>query len=168
MTGHVVIREAEIDAYLERDPDSHRRPEARRIRYVIAESAARSRAWLDALHEGSTPEDGGQVRRGEMWLRRGELVGPLEDAIFEADVHDVVGPFELEQGWTVARLEAITPASGTSTAEVRARIEAELVRSARARAFDAWLDGRRAALAEIQVAYEHPGHPVHGIVQHRH
>jgi hypothetical protein len=47
-------------------------------------------------------------------------------------------------------------------------VEAELLRRARASAFDAWIDARRAALARIEEDYEHPGHPVHGIVQHRH
>jgi [acyl-carrier-protein] S-malonyltransferase len=103
-----------------------------------------------------------------VWLRRGEWVGPLEDAIFEAAIDAIVGPFELEQGWTVARLEAISPASGPATDELRTRIGLDLRRHARARAFDGWLDARRADLAEIAVEYEHPGHPVHGMVQHRH
>jgi [acyl-carrier-protein] S-malonyltransferase len=168
VTGHVLVPDAEIDAVLERDPDAHRQPEGRQVRYVISDDALRARAWRDALQEGSAPQEGGPVRQGRLWLRRGEWVGPLEDAIFESGIDAVVGPFELEQGWTVARVEALRPAIVPSTGELRARMADELLRYARARAFDDWIDARRAALAVIAMEYEHPGHPVHGIMQHRH
>lgn len=167
-TGHIVIPEADLDAVLDRHPDAHRQPEARQIRYVISDDARRARAWRDALHEGSAPQGSEGVRQSRMWLQRGEWVGPLEDAVFESDIGAVIGPFELEQGWTVARVEALRPASVPSTDELRARIGEELLRYARARAFNDWIDARRAALAVIAMAYEHPGHPVHGIMQHRH
>jgi hypothetical protein len=169
VTGQVVIPESEIDAVLEGDRNASRQPERRLIRYVIADSALRALAWRDALNERSAPpEDGGSARQGRMWTQRGEWVGPLEDAIFESDVDAVIGPFELEQGWTVARLEDLRPPTEPSMDELRARTKEELMRYARARAFDDWIDARRAALAVIAMEYEHPGHPVHGIMQHRH
>jgi [acyl-carrier-protein] S-malonyltransferase len=177
VTMDVVVPAAEIDAYLATEPEGGRQPEARRITYVIAADPAealarlgdlREAATLDELREATTLDGLRRARTGEMWLRRGELVGPLEDAAFEATVGDVVGPFELEQGWTAARLDEVRPASRPSHADARARAEAELLRHARARAFDAWIDDRRAALAEISPGYEHPGHPVHGVTQHRH
>jgi hypothetical protein len=63
---------------------------------------------------------------------------------------------------------AITPASTTPFDEARPEIEADLVGAARARAFDDWIASRVAALASIEPAYEHPGHPVHGLPNHRH
>jgi len=168
VTRDVTVPAAEVDAYLARDPDAGLRPEARRVRWVIAKTEAGSRAWLAAPDEGLTPDHGDEIRQGEMWLHRGELVGPLEDAVFRADVGQVVGPLRLEQGWTIARLEAIAPAAGLAKQALRASVETELRRSAQTRAFDAWIDARRAALARIEDAYQHPGHPVHGILQHRH
>ncbi|HEY7591125.1 MAG TPA: hypothetical protein VH723_09040 [Candidatus Limnocylindrales bacterium] len=53
-------------------------------------------------------------------------------------------------------------------ADVRGAIEAELLVDARRRAFDAWLDGRRRAIAVVDPAFEHPGHPIHGPASHRH
>jgi hypothetical protein len=167
VTGHVVVTRSQIDAVLERESQSHEQPEARRIRFVIADRASRAWSWMDGLDAGPT-EDRELVRSGQMWLHRGEWVGPLEDAIFEADIGAVVGPFDLEQGWTAARLDAVRPASVPSIREARARVGAELLRYGRARAFEGWIAARRAALAEIELEYEHPGHPVHGIVQHRH
>jgi [acyl-carrier-protein] S-malonyltransferase len=52
--------------------------------------------------------------------------------------------------------------------EVRGAIEDDLLVAARARAFDEWLDRRRAALAVIKPGFEHPGHPIHGVPSHRH
>lgn len=52
--------------------------------------------------------------------------------------------------------------------EVRAGIERELLVVARLRAFDEWLERRRAALAVIEPGFEHPGHPIHGVPSHRH
>ena len=103
-----------------------------------------------------------------MWLRRGEMVGPLEDAVFAAAIGATVGPVPLEQGWTTAHITAIDPETELTFEEARMSIESELQRTARAQAFDAWLASRRSELAVIEPAFEHPGHPVHGLPQHRH
>jgi [acyl-carrier-protein] S-malonyltransferase len=52
--------------------------------------------------------------------------------------------------------------------EVRGAIEGDLLVAARARAFDEWLERRRAALVVIEPGFEHPGHPIHGVPSHRH
>jgi hypothetical protein len=167
VTAQVKVPRAHVDAYLARDPDRGRQPEARRIRYAIAGSELQAHAWIGALRSGSTIDDE-EARHGEMWLHRGELIGTLEDAAFGADPGDIVGPLELELGWAVALLVAVRPASRRPEAELRAMVEQELLRDARARAFDAWIDARRTALTRIEDEFQHPGHPVHGLPQHRH
>jgi [acyl-carrier-protein] S-malonyltransferase len=57
---------------------------------------------------------------------------------------------------------------GSAFEDVRDAIEEELLVAARERAFDEWLERRRAALAVIEPGFEHPGHPVHGLPSHRH
>ena len=52
--------------------------------------------------------------------------------------------------------------------KARSAIEDDLLFAARARAFDEWLDRRRAALAVFEPGFEHPGHPIHGVPSHRH
>ena len=54
------------------------------------------------------------------------------------------------------------------TQQARPVIEAELLAAARIRMFEAWLEGRRTALAVIEPGFEHPAHPVHGVPTHRH
>jgi [acyl-carrier-protein] S-malonyltransferase len=171
VTRDVQVSEAAERTYYERNPDLFRRPESRQVQYAIADDGGRSRAGLERLlTEGPAGSAGpdGHSRGGRMWLRRGQLVGPLEDAVFAADVGATVGPFELEQGWTTARIIAIEPETRMPFEEARMSIREDLLRTARAQAFHAWIASRRAVLAVIDPTYEHPGHPVHGLPQHRH
>src|SRR6266511_821945 len=111
-------------------------------------------------------------RNGDLYrrleVRRGELTGPLEDAIFGAALGAIVGPIRTEHGWHVARVEDISAPSVVPYAEARSAIEGELLTAARSRAFDAWLESRRKALAVVEPEFAHPGDPVHGMPSHRH
>ena len=157
VTRDVTVAEEEVRAYYDRNADLYRRPESRRIRrFVRADEAA---ARLGAARIDSAEE---------LELRRGELSGPLEDAIFAAVPGQTVGPIRTEHGWHVARVEGATPPSVVPYAEARPAIRAELITAARSRAFDAWLEGRRKALSVIEPAFAHPGDPVHGLRSHRH
>lgn len=160
VTHGVSVTDGEVRAYYRRNRDLFQQAEVRCIRHLVltderaARRAARGRAQLMTGHEWE--------------LRRGEFTGPLEDAVFAARVGDLIGPIQSEHGWHVARLETVEPARQLRLSEVRASIEAELLVVARLRAFDAWLDGQRRALAVIEPMYEHPDHPNHGVPRHRH
>jgi [acyl-carrier-protein] S-malonyltransferase len=157
VTAGVTVPEDDMRAYYERNADLYSRSESRRIRHVLADDEVAAR---DAARRiGVAPE---------LDVRRGELAGPLEDAIFAATIGSIVGPIRTELGWHVARVEGTTPASVVPYTEARTAIEAELLTAARSRAFDAWLDGRRKALAVVEPEFAHPGDPVHGMPSHRH
>ena len=112
---------------------------------------------------------GTRTRGGELGdVHRGELSGPLEDAIFSAAVGTVFGPIRTEHGWHVARVDAVSAASCIPYAEARPAIEADLLAAERSRVFGAWLEARRSALAVIEPGFEHPADPVHGFPSHRH
>jgi parvulin-like peptidyl-prolyl isomerase len=157
VTAAVAVPEAEIRAYYERNVDLYRRPEARRIRHALLADEAAARDAAQRI---------GSATRLD--VRRGEYTGPLEDALFAAAVGELVGPIQTEHGWHVARVDDMTPASVVPYTEARSAIEAELLTAARSRAFDAWLEGRRKALAVIEPEFAHPGDPIHGIPSHRH
>lgn len=157
VTRDVVVPETELRAYHERNLDLYRTEEVRRIRHVVSRSEADARTAAGAIDHGAA------------WnMRRGAFSGPLEDAVFASAEGELVGPIESEIGWHVARIERIDPASVAPFEEARPAIEAELLAAARARAFVEWLEVRRQALSVIQPEWEHPGHPVHGLVRHRH
>lgn len=158
VAGDVTVTDDELRTYYDRNQDLYQRPEARRIRYAVLVDRHDAEAMVRDCDGPGEP----------MVIRRGQLTGPLEDAIFAADAGATVGPLRTEHGWHVARIDAVTAASVVPFAEARPAIEAELLGAARARAFDEWLDGRRRALVEIAPDFEHPGHPVNGVPSHRH
>ena len=178
VTGSVTVPESEIRAYYERNPDLYRRPEVRRVRHVLVADAGAARDVVRRLEAGEAMEDvaravstdaGSQKDGGYLGdVRRGELAGPLEDALFAAEVGAIVGPCETEHGWHVARVEAVIAETTAPYPEVRGAIEAELLAAARARAFEEWLEERRRALAIVEPEFAHPADPVHGVPSHRH
>jgi [acyl-carrier-protein] S-malonyltransferase len=52
--------------------------------------------------------------------------------------------------------------------EAEASIRQELLLAARVRAFDQWLEERRAKLAVVEPGYEHPADPTYRFPSHRH
>jgi [acyl-carrier-protein] S-malonyltransferase len=178
VTGSVTVPESDIRGYYERNPDLYRRPEVRRVRHVLVADAAAAQAVARRLEAGEAMEDVARTvstdsgsRKGGGYLgdvRRGELAGSLEDALFGAEVGSIIGPYETEHGWHVARVEAVIPESTAPLAEVRGAIEADLRAVVRGRAFDEWLDGQRRALAMVEPEFAHPADPIHGVPSHRH
>ena len=178
VTASITVPIHEVRAYYDRNRDRYRRPESRRVRHILLAdeaSAQRVTARLDAGDEmaviaaTASTDPGSRAVGGDLGdVHRGEFSGAFEEAIFAAEVGAIVGPIRTEHGWHVARVEAVTVATVVPFAEARSSIEAELLIAARMRAFETWLDGRRATLAVIAPEYEHPGHPIHGLPSHRH
>jgi [acyl-carrier-protein] S-malonyltransferase len=160
VSGGAAVSEDEARGYYVRNPDLFRRPERRRIRHVVVADEPTARAVVD---EPARLEEGDDVR-----IVRGELAGPLEEALFGASVGAVVGPIRTEHGWHVARVDAAELASVAPFEDVRAVIEAELLDAARRRAFEDWLEHRRSELAVVEPEFAHPGDPAAGLPTHRH
>jgi len=178
VAGSVTVPESEIRDYYLRNPDLYRRPEVRRVRHILAAEAGTAHDVAHRLEAGEAMEDvaravsidaGSKKQGGYLGdVRRGELAGPLEDALFAAEVGAIVGPCETEHGWHVARVDAVIAETTAPYPEVRGAIEAELLAVARARAFDEWLEERRRTLAIVEPEFAHPADPVHGVPSHRH
>ena len=162
----VTVDERAIRSFYDRNQDRYRRPEARRIRLVVRPDAeaAREAARRLSSEAGTVSEAGDQAFE----LHRGELVGPIEDAVFAAAAGDVVGPIETAHGWSVAVIETARPAGVEPFESARSGIEADLLAAERVQAFEHWLEARRAALTVLEPEFEHPGHPLHGATTHRH
>ncbi len=178
VTASVTIAEPDVRAYYERNRDRYRRRGARRVRHIVLSEEASARRVVRRLARGDempalaaalSTDVGSRTQGGELGdVHRGELTGPLEDAIFGAEIGQIIGPIRTEHGWHVARVEAVAPESSVPYDEVRAAIESELLIDARTRAFGGWLERRRSALAVIEPEFEHPAHPIHGVPSHRH
>jgi [acyl-carrier-protein] S-malonyltransferase len=159
----VAVDETAARSFYERNQDRYRYPEARRIRHAVRPNEAAARETARRLHS-----DAGRADAQPFELHRGELVGPVEDAVFGAAAGDVIGPIEAGGAWHVASIEAVTPAGVVPFETARAAIEADLLAAERLQAFERWLEERRAALTVVEPEYEHPGHPLHGVTTHRH
>jgi [acyl-carrier-protein] S-malonyltransferase len=178
VTAGVTVNSRAVRGYYVRNADRYRRREARRIRHILLPDELTARdairrlaagADMAGLAEAMSTDPGTRTRGGDLGdVHRGELTGPLEDAIFAVPVGTVVGPIRTEHGWHVARVDAVSAASCVPYAEARPTIEADLLAAERSRLFGAWLEDRRAALAVIEPGFEHPADPVHGFPSHRH
>jgi [acyl-carrier-protein] S-malonyltransferase len=178
VTFSVTVPARDVRGYYVRNRDRYRRREARRVRHILLpdEASAREAARriaageeMSALAAARSIDAGSRSSGGVLGeVHRGELSGPLEDALFDAQPGAVIGPVQTEHGWHVARVEAVSPESVVPYRDARPAIEAELLAAERTRVFAAWLEDRRAALAVIEPAFEHPAHPIHGFPSHRH
>ena len=163
VTAGATVDETAVRSFYERNQDRYRRPEGRRIQHAVRPDEAAACDAAKAFNAGAEA-DGATV----LELHRGELVGPVEDAVFAAAVGEVVGPIETDRGWHVARIDAIAAAGVVPFEAVQAEIEADLRAVERVQVFERWLEERRAALAVVEAEFEHPGHPLHGATTHRH
>ncbi|MDQ6795490.1 MAG: peptidylprolyl isomerase [Chloroflexota bacterium] len=163
VTAEVRVSDDDLRAYYDRNGDLFARAEVRRIGHSMVHDEDAAVRAVAALAEGDSA-----VNLDVLDVRRGELAGPLEEAIFTAREGDVLGPIQSELGWHVARLERVTPAGVVPYADARPAIEAELLAAARLTAFGQWLDRRRDDLAVIEPAFAHPADPVNGFPSHRH
>jgi [acyl-carrier-protein] S-malonyltransferase len=178
VTAGVTVTRREVRGYYVRNGDRYRRPETRRVRHLLLPDVMSARnairrlaggADMAALADAISIDAGTRTRGGVLGdVHRGELSGPLEDAIFSATVGTILGPIRTEHGWHVARVDAVAAASCMPYAEARPAIEADLEAAERSRLFGAWLEDRRAALVRIEPGFEHPADPVHGFPSHRH
>lgn len=134
-----------VERFYEDNPERFRVPEERIVRHTIGSASAQRRV-----------------------LRRGELTGPVEDAVFAARVGDIVGPVRDPLGVHTLVVESVRPARVRPLDEVRAEVSEWLLAGARRRAFTAWLDREMATRVRLAPGYEHPGDPGQPDNTHRH
>ncbi|GGO09353.1 hypothetical protein GCM10011574_24720 [Microbispora bryophytorum] len=118
------------------------------------------------LDRFTTPETRWVVPFGP--VRRGQIAGSIEDAVFAAREGETVGPVEGPGGpWTLV-VERIEAARREPYADVRERLRAELAKENGERAFARWLDARHADSVVLTPGHEHPADPAQPDADHRH
>lgn len=145
VTADVTVPDADVARFYDGNPERFRVPEERVVRHAIGDAAPRRRT-----------------------LRRGELTGPVEAAVFAAAAGDVVGPVRDPLGTHTVVVEEVRPARTRALDEVRDSVSARLLAGARRRAFTAWLDRHAAAQVRLAPGFEHPGDPGQPDNTHRH
>lgn len=96
------------------------------------EILAKARAKPDSFAELAktySQDPGSSSQGGDLGsFARGSMVKPFEDAVFAANVGDIVGPVQTDFGYHVIKVTGVTPAHVQGFDEVKARIEADLKR----------------------------------------
>lgn len=147
VTAEVEVSDAAVARFHDANPERFRVPEERVVRHAL----------------GGDPRD-----RPRRTLRRGELTGPVEDAVFAAAEGSVVGPVVDPLGTHTLLVVEVRPAHVRSPARARDEIVGHLRAGARRRAFTAWLDRNTAARVRLAPGFEHPGDPGQPDNTHRH
>jgi [acyl-carrier-protein] S-malonyltransferase len=153
VTAHITVDERHVARFHADNPELFHHQEARVVRHVV-------------LTTPNTPAD--LDDRPPRTIRRGELVGPVERALFEASPGTEVGPIHDPLGAHVLRVEQVLPARRVGLDEARPGIVARLRAAARRREFATWLDRGRAMRVRLAPGYEHPGDPSQPDNTHRH
>jgi parvulin-like peptidyl-prolyl isomerase len=158
--------EAEMRAYYAANRHRYRVREARRVRHVLVADRATAQRLRDAASDGSalaalaagaSLDQGSRRRGGDLgWIERGQLAGTLEEAIFAAEPHGVIGPVPSAFGWHVIVVGPVRAARDRTLEECRPEIRAELTEYRRRRAWQDWLDRRVAEAIKVPAGTEHP------------
>jgi [acyl-carrier-protein] S-malonyltransferase len=156
VTADVMVSPSELRRYYAANLDLWTLPERRTLRQAVRATRAEAAALRT--------EELGPFET----LTRGQLSGPLEEALFAAAPGTKIGPLRTTFGWHVAVLDRVDPAECLPFDEVSAAIHADLLAAARGTAFDDWLATRRDALVRLAPGYEHPGDPSLPDHVHRH
>jgi [acyl-carrier-protein] S-malonyltransferase len=148
ITARVGVDRAAVEAYYERNWSDFRQPD----RCIV-------------LHE----IDGRPVNAGRpVVLRRGDVTGVVEAAVFGGRVGDAVTVTDESGRVHVLHVQQVTPGGVTPFEDVQEAITQTLLAAARRRAFSAWLDQRRTELLWLAPGNEHPGDPSQPDNTHRH
>jgi len=158
--------EAETRAYYSTNLHLFQLREARRVRHVLVsdrESALHLRgialdgAALARLAGDASLDQGSRSRGGEIgWVERGHLAGPLEEAIFAAELNRVTGPVASAFGWHLIVVEAVRQGRTRTFGECRKEIQVQLAEYRRRRSWLVWLDQLMAEAVRVPEGAEHP------------
>jgi [acyl-carrier-protein] S-malonyltransferase len=127
------VAHREASDYYRSNLHLYRRPEARRVRHKRAPCVEETTARALGDESGLVASDLG-------WVVRGELSGPLEEAIFASDLGCWVGPIAAASCRHWVRVDEIRPAHVVAFEHVEQEIHTVLVGARSAGAWAAWVE----------------------------
>ncbi len=157
----VVVSASEVAQYYEDNPDMFQRPERTRVRQIFLSAStdserAQARAKLEALKQelaqgaefaelAKTHSQAPGADQGGIigWVQRGDLVAPLEEAVFGLQAGDVSDIVETPGGVSLLQAEAYESAGVTDLDAIRSEIEPVLRRRAALERYNKWMSELR-------------------------
>lgn len=165
------LDDRELRERYNREKDRYRLPERARLREIVIVKpenaadveAARQRAndaaaqvrapgadfanIAQSVSDAGTKEQGGDL--GE--VARGELLTNLDEAVFNAQAGDVIGPIETRSGWHILKIEQRLPSEVPAFESVKDRLRRDASEETFQRDLQAYLENlRKDAFIQIQ------------------
>jgi parvulin-like peptidyl-prolyl isomerase len=155
LTADVEVTDEEVEQFFEANREERfNRAEAR---HILVETEDEAEDIIDRLEDGEdfaeiaqeeSIDTGSGAQGGELGeFARGQMVPEFEEAVFTADVGELVGPIQTQFGFHIIE---VTDRQEPELADVEEEIRAELGQSLEGEAVQSWLAEQRAA-AEVEV-----------------
>lgn len=146
--------EEEIEAYYEENKEDPPigQPEQRDVTAVVTRNEEQAQKARQALEKGQSfakvakqfsVDQASKNRGGKMTFQEGAEEPALDEAVFSAEVGELIGPVETERGFYVFEVQDVKPASSQSLEEAREAIVQILT-----------TEQEQEALAEFQEQFE--------------
>jgi parvulin-like peptidyl-prolyl isomerase len=157
LAGGVEVTEAEVSEFYEQNREM-RYGESASARHILTESEEEAQDALTRIEEGEdfgdvaeevSTDEGSAVQGGDLGeFTRDRMVPEFAEAVFNAEVGEVVGPVESEFGFHV--IEVTDRQDGPALEDVSDEIRDELAEQRRGEAVQSWL-AEQQQQAEVEV-----------------
>lgn len=151
VAGDVDPSEDEIESYYEENKEQFTNPEQRCARHILfnkdqKEKAEDVKAQLEdggsfeELAKENSQDPGSAENGGDLGCQgEGAYVPNFENAVFNAEEGDLVGPVETEFGYHLIKVYDVQEENVTPLDEARAQIRDQLLQERQSAKFDAWI-----------------------------
>lgn len=144
---NVDVTDDEVEAFYKENPEQFQKPESAHAKHILMESEDELNAIKTSIENGETSfEDAaaknstcpsGQ-RGGDLGeFGRGQMVKEFEDATFDAEIGQLVGPVKTQFGYHLIKVESRSDAETATFDEVKDSIKNTLLQKKQKYAYDA-------------------------------
>jgi foldase protein PrsA len=166
VTKKVIVSDADIKAYYEKNPTQYQQPASREVRHILVKTEALAQKLHDQIQGGAdfaklaqkyTQDQASKADGGKFTAFKGRTVEPFDEFVFSANTGELSDPIKTEFGWHIIEvLSAVKPASTTPLDQVKDSIKTTVLQTKQNAAMKAWIAALPAKYAD-EVAYA-PGY----------
>jgi foldase protein PrsA len=166
VTKKVIVSDADIQAYYDKNPTQYQQPASREVRHILVKTEARAQKLHDQIQGGAdfaklakkyTQDQASKADGGKFTAFKGRTVAPFDEFVFSAKTGDLSDPIKTEFGWhLIETLGPIKPATTKPLDDVKGEIQTTLLQTKQNAAMKAWIAALPAKYAD-EVAYA-PGY----------
>ena len=162
----VMVSDADIQAYYDKNPTQYQQPASREVRHILVKDEALAHKLHDQIQGGAdfaalakkyTQDTASKADGGKFTAFKGRTVQPFDDFVFSAKTGELSDPIKTEFGWhLIETLGPIKPATTKPLDDVKDTIQGALLTTKQHAAIQAWTAALPAKYAD-EVAYA-PGY----------